>query len=111
MKRSLLSLGNPINDLTLTALSTSSVNLEVIQGNSLGRIKQWSVKNGAGSEKCPFSVDSILKDCADESATSGRNENSVFGEWQDGSWGPKKAAIETLTENRKFKSPFLSENS
>ncbi len=59
------------------------------------------MKNEAGSEKCSFSVDKILKDCTDESATTGRNEYSVFGEWQDGSWGPKKAAIETLTENRK----------
>ncbi len=95
-------LGNPISDLTLTALSTSSVNVEVIQGDSLGRIKQWSVKNEAGSEKCSFNVDNRLKDCTDETATAGRNEYSVFGEWQDGSWGPKKAAIETLTENRTF---------
>ncbi len=103
-------LGNPISDLTLTALSTSTVNVEVIPGNSLGRIKQWGVKNGAGSEKCSFSVSSVLKDCTDDSATTGRNEYSVFGVWQEGSWGPKKAAIETLTENRKFNSPLLSGN-
>ncbi len=74
--------------------------MEVIPGNPLGRIKQWSVKNDVGSEKCSFSVDSVLKDCTDESATGGRNEYSVFGEWQGGSWGPKKAVIETLSEDR-----------
>ncbi len=83
------------------------MNVEVIPGNSLGRIKQWSVKNYVGEEKCSFSVDSVLKDCTDENAISGRNEYSVFGEWQDGSWGSKKAAIETLTEDRKFRSPIF----
>ncbi len=92
----------------MTALSTSTVNVEVVPGNSLGRIKRWSVKNGAGSEKCSFSVDNILKDCTDERATSGRNEYSVFGEWQDGSWGPKKAAIETLTKNRKCSASIIN---
>ncbi len=78
------------------------MNVEVIPGNALGRIKQWSVRNDAGSEKCSFAVGSVLKDCTDGNATSGRNEYSVYGVWEDGSWGPKKAAIETLAENRMF---------
>ncbi len=81
------------------------MNVEVIPGNSLGRIKKWSVKNEAGSEKCSFSVDSVLKDCTAENATRGRNEYFVFGEWQDGSWGPKRAAIETLSKDRMFLHP------
>ncbi len=75
-----------------------------------GRIKQWSVKNDAGSEKCSISVDSVLIYCTDESATSGQNEYSVFGEWQDGSWGPKRAAIETLSGDRMFPSPTIHES-
>ncbi len=68
------------------------------------------MKNAAGSEKCSFRVDSVLKDCTDENATSGRNKYSVFGEWQDGSWGPKRAAIETLSEDRMFPSPTIHES-
>ncbi len=60
------------------------------------------MKDDSGFEKCSFSVDSVLKDCTDESATSGQNEYSVFGEWQDGSWGPRRAAIETLSEDRTY---------
>ncbi len=83
----------------MTSLSTSSVNAEVTPGSGLGKIKTWSARDGIGAEICSMAVGGMLSDCTDTTAPHGRNQYSIFGEWQGGPWGPNRADAETLTEN------------
>ncbi len=58
--------------------------------------------DASGVEKCSFSVHSTLLDCSDITAKPGMREYSMYGEWDGGSWGPKRITVEPLEENRTF---------
>ncbi len=88
-----------IRDATLTALSTSSVNIEFVAGNEL-HPALWEVQREDWSIACSVSDNAALKDCTETRARSGRNLFRLGGQNGISHWVPISVYKNTLTSNR-----------
>ncbi len=89
-----------LKDATLTALSTSSVNIEVVAGDAY-HPAIWEIQREDWSMACTVSDTAPLKDCTAYGAHPGRNHFRIGGSRGNSGWVPKNAYKNTLTSDRK----------
>ncbi len=89
-----------IRDATLTAMSTSSVNVEMVAGSEF-HPSLWKVKREDWSDACTVSDNARLKDCTAYYAHAGRNLFRIGGKNGITYWAPTPVYKNTLTSNRK----------
>ncbi len=89
-----------IKDATLTALSTSSVNIAFVGGNG-HHPSLWEVQREDWSIACSVRDNAPLRDCTENRARLGRNLFRIGGQSAIANWVPKSAYKSTLTTNRK----------
>ncbi len=89
-----------LRDATLTALSTTSVNVEFVAGSGK-HPTLWEVQRENWQTACEVSDNAPLKDCTVYDLHPGRNLLRLGG--YDGyiHWAPKPVYKNTLTSNRK----------
>ncbi len=89
-----------LKDATLTALSTSSVNIEVVAGEG-DHPALWEIQRGDWSIACTVSDNAPLKDCTAYGAHPGRNHFRIGGTRENTVWVPQNAYKNTLVSDRK----------
>ncbi len=89
-----------LRDATLTAMSTSSVNVEFVAGSAY-HPSLWKVKREDWSDACTVSDNARLKDCTAYHAHPGRNLFRLGGIDGSTGWVPVWVYKNTLTSNRK----------
>ncbi len=90
-----------LRDATLTALSKSSVNIEVVAGSGpQGHPKIWEIKREDWTVACTVNDHAHLKDCTVYGARQGRNHFRIGGRKGTTQWVPQNAYKNTLTSDR-----------
>ncbi len=97
-------LGGPIGPITFTAMSTSSINIQVDKGSEVGEYTTFNVV--MKQRICEIPINWVLTECTDSHASQGRNNYKIGATRVGGMLFPQDYYASTLQEDRMNFLPF-----
>ncbi len=93
--------GGPVGLITFTALSNTSINIQVDKGDNVGQFETFDIYKGPFA-MCHISIYGVLRECTDNQAKPGPNEYDIGATGPSSTSWPKDYTTYTLDQNRTF---------
>ncbi len=97
--RILIVSGGPVGLITFTALSNTSINVQVDKGDNVGQFETFVIYKGPFLW-CTIPIYGVLRECTDNQAKHGQNEYGIGADSPSSTSWPKDYTTYTLDQNR-----------
>ncbi len=95
-------LGGPIGRITFTALSKTSINIQIDKGKNVGLFQRFTIRRTNWKDACYLPIYATLNDCTDRHARQGKNHYRIGARYATAGWTPSNYYTNTLHQDRMF---------